>query len=1061
MQHVRRFLSIVLFSALSILTAQAQTTIIHGTARPLSLQASDLGSVSDTMLLPQMQLYLAPTAAQRQALAQLLADQRTPQSAQYRRWLKPSEFGVQFGVSAENELRLRSWLAEQGFSNVRLSASRTVVSFSGTAEQATKAFHTSIHHVTTDGEQHYANVTDIAVPSTLAGLIQSVRGLDNFRPRSLAAHTLVRPQFTNANGYYGIAPGDIAAMYDIQGLYSSGIDGTGITAAVVGQTNIDLADIAAFRSGFNLPSNVPTVVTDPASTDPGTNTQDLIEADLDLELLGAVARNAKILYVNSANVYTSLQYAIDQNLAQVISMSYGSCESNTAAYYQSFELLAQQANAQGITIIAGSGDTGAAGCDSANNTKAQSGLAVESPASTPEVTGVGGTSFISPYSSYFGGTNDAQGGSIASYIPETAWNTTTALGYLSASGGGASAFYSKPTWQQGDGVPNDGKRDVPDVAMFSMTPSVAYLICTGGDCTSGAPNFITSGELIGGTSAGTPIFAGIVALLNHYLVTNHHISTPGLGNINPHLYLLAANTSDVFHDITTGGNGVPCVASSTDCTSGNFGFSAGPGYDQVTGLGSVDAFNLMLRWSNYSAVATSTTLTESATSPKVGDSITFTAKVKAAEGTTMPTGSVVFYDNNAALASVQIDASGTATYTSSTLSAGAHSIQASYGGSVDFAQSLSPTLSETVLQLTTTTLMPSATQITQGNSITLTATVSGPNQVPTGKVNYYAGTALLGSAQLSNGSATFSTSALPVGIDSLSASYSGDTTFAGSTSPAVSVTVNGSAPTVTQTSTTLTASPAQAIQGATVTLTASVAPTAGTTLPTGTVAFYSGTTALGTVSLSNGSATLNVTTLPIGTNSLTASYAGSSVFGPSTSSAVTVTVQQPSFTISAASSTLSVTGGQTATTTLTITPVAGFNQTLSYACSGLPSGSSCTFGTPSVQSNGTTTVSLSISTTALSAALSRPLSSSTPLLAILPFLGILSMRRRKAIAGALQLGIVALVFIGTGVIGCSGKTTTSTPTQPTSPTPVTSTITITATPQSGAAHTMQIALTVK
>ena len=1165
MKIVRFASALVLAFATFAMTAQAQrtasTTVIHGTVHPQAVSAMDRGAVSGEMQLPEIQLYLAPTAAQLAALSQFLSDQRTPQTSSYHHWLTPSEFGSRFGISSADEAQLRSWLAAQGFSHVTLSASRTVLTFSGSAAQAVRAFNTSIHSVVRDGEQHYANLSDIAVSSSVAHLIQSVRGLDDFRPHSQASRPTARPQFTNANGYIGIAPGDIATIYDIQGLYSAGIDGTGITAAVLGQTDVNLSDITAYRNGFGLPTNTPTVVLDPASTDPGTDTQDLIEADMDLELLGAVARNATLIYVNSSNVYTSLQYAIDQNLAQVVSLSYGSCESNTTAYYQSLELLAQQANAQGMTLISSSGDTGAANCDSTSETAAQGGLAVASPASTPEFTGVGGTDFTSPDSSYFGGTNGSQGASALSYIPEVAWNTTSAMHYLMASGGGASAFFAKPAWQEGSGVPADGKRDVPDVAMYAMSASSAYIICTGGDCASGSPNFITSGELAGGTSAAAPVFAGIVTLLNNYLLTNSEIPTPGLGNINPHLYLLANNTSSVFHDITQGNNTVPCVANTTDCTTGSYGFEAGAGYDQVTGLGSVDAFNLLREWGNYSIASTSVALTSSNKSAKLGESITLTAKVTPSTGTTTPTGAVVFYDNGAVLSTVQLDASGTATLAIDTLSAGAHTLQVAYAGSVDFGQALSATLSQTILQLTTTTLMPSATQLTQGGSITLTATVVGANQVPTGKINYYSGTTLLGSAQLTNGSATLTTTSVPVGTDSLTASYSGDATFAGSSSNAVTVTVasvtvsttttltaspiqaiQGSTVTLTasvspatgttaptgtvsfyngstalgtaslsngtatmsttslplgtdsltasyagnaaftgsasasvsvtviapilSTTTTLTASPTQASQGATVTLTASVAPATGTTQPTGTVSFYSGSTALGTASLSNGEATLSATSLPLGTDSLTASYAGASTFGASTSSAVTVTINQPlqpSFTLSASPSTLSVTGGQNATATLTITPANGFNQAIVFSCSGLPTGSTCTFGTPALQSNGTSTVSLSISTQTLSAAATQPFSSGAPLFAILPFVGLLSIRRRKAIVRAMQLGIVALAFItiGTGMIGCGGGNSAPTGTQPTNPTPVTSTVTVTATPTAGAAETTQLTLTVK
>src|SRR5207237_4986641 len=130
----------------------------------------------------------------------------------------------------------------------------------------------------------------------------------------------------------------------------------------------------------------------PGSRDPGIVSDDLGEADLDLEWAGAVARNAHLIYVNSSNVMDSLQYAVDQNLAPVVSMSYGACEQNFSPLELSaVAALAQQANAQGMTILAASGDSGAADCDGSDATVATHGLAVDVPASLPYVTGLGGS----------------------------------------------------------------------------------------------------------------------------------------------------------------------------------------------------------------------------------------------------------------------------------------------------------------------------------------------------------------------------------------------------------------------------------------------------------------------------------------------------------------------------------------------------------------------------------------------------------------------------------------------------------------------------------------------
>jgi subtilase family serine protease len=211
----------------------------------------------------------------------------------------------------------------------------------------------------------------------------------------------------------------------------------------------------------------------------------------------------------------------------------------------------------------------------------------------PAVTAVGGSEFNEGNGNYWAGTLGPNLGSAMGYIPEGAWNDEALamrgnLGGFAAGGGGVSFYFSKPSWQTGPGVPSDGARDVPDVVLTASALHDPYALISGG-------NFLPDG----GTSASAPSFAGIVTLLNQYLVRTGAQAQPGLGNINPMLYSLAQSTPTAFHDITTGNNIVPCVTNSTpDCTNGSMGYSAGPGYDFVTGLGSVDAYNLALSWKN-------------------------------------------------------------------------------------------------------------------------------------------------------------------------------------------------------------------------------------------------------------------------------------------------------------------------------------------------------------------------------------------------------------------------------------------------------------------------------
>jgi subtilase family serine protease len=420
----------------------------------------------------------------------------------------------------------------------------------------------------------------------------------------------------------------------------------------------------------------------------------------------------------------------------VISESFGLCEylvgiERLGLYY--YEVEAQKGNALGITWLASSGDSGAAGCDYQVPIATQ-GLNVILPSSVPEVTAVGGTEFNEGSGNYWSGTNGPYGGSALSYIPETAWNDTAAAlaleGPIESGGGGLSAVYKKPSWQTGPGVPNDGARDVPDVSLTASALHDPYLIVTGGEVGG-----------IGGTSASAPAFAGMIAVLNQYLVQNGVQTKPGLGNINPKLYsMAAAGKSGVFHDVTTGDNIVPCQANSANCvnaqsgntagagtriniapcqtdtpgcTGGSFGYTAGPGYDLVTGLGSVDAYNLITLWGGIPVIPTTTTLTVNPGVIVANGSAVLTATVKAASGTRSPTGPVSFTLGSSMLGTATLAGSGgsataSITVTGAQVIAPNNTAQVSYGGSPTFGPSSAsatlimdnPAISQVVVSVT-------------------------------------------------------------------------------------------------------------------------------------------------------------------------------------------------------------------------------------------------------------------------------------------------------------------------------------------------------------------------
>jgi subtilase family serine protease len=617
-----------------------RTFQLTGNTRPLAAVLPDKGAAAEETPLPRVTIHFQISATQQTALKKLLADQQNPASPKYHKWLTPEQYGEQFGMSENDLSKVQKWARDMGFTNVQVARSKNSISMAGPIGLAEYAFQTPIHNFDRSGILHYANTSDPMLPSALQGIVASVRGLSDLHPRP---HSRPRPRFSAGTAGNFIAPADFTTIYDLQPLYNSGIDGTGQKIAIAGQTDIQTFDIEAFQTAAGLPVKAPSVVVD--GVDPGLSADDLSEAELDVEWAGAVAPGATIVYVNSSDAFTSATYAIQNQVANVLSLTYGGCEAQTGMdEMNTLSDLFQQANAEGMTVMAASGDSGAADCDYSSDpnhldTSATNGLAVDFPASSPYVTGMGGTEFNEGTGSYWAASNNASGGSALSYIPEMAWNddcppgvtsgsecTGTAANGLSASGGGPSSVYTKPTWQVGTGVPADGARDVPDVSLSASPAHDAYLICetpptnhvpaTTSSCTNGFVDTDGTFSGIGGTSVASPSFAGIVALIDQ-------ITGSAQGNINPRLYTLGSVAPDVFHDVTLGSNMVPCTAGSPDCTNGILGYSTSVGYDLVTGLGSVDANSLVQSFGpSYTLSVSPSTLT-------VGSASSATATVTA------------------------------------------------------------------------------------------------------------------------------------------------------------------------------------------------------------------------------------------------------------------------------------------------------------------------------------------------------------------------------------------------------------------------------------------------
>lgn len=555
---------------------------LEGNVHPQAIAQYDIGAVPSGFLMQEMILTLLPDASQESALNELLQVQSNPESPYYHQWLTPEQYAESFGISEADVNQVVRWLETHGFKAEEVTAGRRSIIFSGSAAQVQEAFHTAIHTYNVGGQLHHANVADPQIPAALAPVVGGVVSLHDFYSEPL--HNSLRkasPEFTSGGSHY-LAPADFATIYDVNPLYQQSINGSGQTIAIVGRSNIHLADITRFRAYFGLPANSPQIIvngSDPGDLGGGEET----EADLDLEWSGAVAKNATVKFVvsqstnSSDGVDLSAQYIVNHNVASVMSTSFSLCEHALGSSGNNFfNSLWQQAAAEGIIVLVAAGDSGAAGCDSPESTRATGGLAVNGLCSTIYSTCVGGTEFndAANPSLYWAASNAAgTQNSAVTYIPEVEWNESGPSSGLWSSGGGASALYSKPAWQGGTGVPADGRRDIPDVSLAAAGHD-GYLIVQGGTFYD-----------VGGTSASSPSFAGVMALLVQHRAARE-------GNVNSVLYELAAKQRSggaaVFHDITSRNNSVP----------GQPGYNAVAGYDQATGLGSVDAAILVEHWSD-------------------------------------------------------------------------------------------------------------------------------------------------------------------------------------------------------------------------------------------------------------------------------------------------------------------------------------------------------------------------------------------------------------------------------------------------------------------------------
>jgi len=808
------------------------------------------------------------------------------------------------------------------------------------------------------------------------------RALDTGKTMKLSGPDFTFPSgCTGANCTFGLGPTDFATIYNILPLWKAGIDGTGSTIAIVQDSNIDIQDVRMFRSLFGLPPKDPEIILD--GPDPGL-TGDEGEAIIDVSWSGAVAKGANIKLVVSANTNTtagvdlSALDIVDNNLAAIMSESFIECELLAGtAENQFLNALWQQAAAEGITPFVAASDNGSAGCEDFDTaTQATTGLAVNAIASTPYDVAVGGTDFLAALAptQFFSLTNAPTTQSSAlSYIPEIPWNDSCAnpvlqffgfsadpvancnnsalsdtLDVVAGSGGVSSCTvsdgqdissckggYAKPSWQTGAGVPKDGKRDLPDVSLFAGNGflGVFYIFCESdaipsGSCDLNPPYMDFLGA--GGTSFGSPTFAGIMAMVNQK--TGHR-----QGNANFVFYKLAAGEnlancnsdsstlpagSCIFNDVTFGSNSVPCTAGSPNCTTEGqsvpigvlTGYNSTVGYDLTSGLGSVNAANLVNNWKWITFTPTSTSLSVHPNSIVHGQGVKIDIDVDSAGGT--PTGQVALENNGQNQAGdFTLGPNGTVNATAHSLPGGTSTLIARYGGDPTFAHS------ESNSQTVSVSPEPSSTTISffalnptnfntipfsggpYGSIVFLRADVAGQSGfgVATGNVNITDNNQAVpgnlfalnsqGNTLTPNSIDTF-----PVGPHTIRANYLGDPSFFPSTARPMTFLI-----TEAPTHTTLSAKPVTTVKNALVTITASIATLSFGNQPTGAVTFFAGKTPLGppvpiagATNPSTGevsaTASISTTNLPVGTDSLTAVYTGDTNYKGCTAAAVTVTI---------------------------------------------------------------------------------------------------------------------------------------------------------------------------
>jgi subtilase family serine protease len=548
------FLTFRIFSARA---DGSQPVVLAGQITPLVQQAQVIQAADTSQ---QLNLSIGLQWQNQDQLDAMLSAMYDPQSPSYHQFLTPDQFDQLFAPSSDQVQQVVAYLQSQGMTVTNVAPNNLLIDASGTVAQAEQAFHTQINTYQLGAQTFYANAAAPAVPASISPLIASISGLDNsvqYQPLyQLQASHLHHAASGPTSGY---APKDLEGAYDIAPLQNANILGDNQTIALFELDGYQQSDVNQYFQYYNLGTpNINNVLVDGAS---GAAGQGAIEVELDIEIAAAMAPHANLLVYEAPNTTQGMNdlynRIVSDNKAQIVSVSWGLCErSSGPAELQTLDNILKQGAAQGMSFFAAAGDSGAYDCQDTS-------LAVDSPASDPYVTGVGGT------------TLQLNNGA---YGSETVWsnpNATNRGPKGAGGGGGLSNTFKEPSWQSGPGVQNqysNGYREVPDVSA-NADPNTGYaMYCT--VTNAGCPS--TGWIDVGGTSAGAPLWAGSTALINQYLQSQ---GKSRVGYANPTLYTLynAQQQYPAFHDITSGNN---------------LYYPATSNYDLASGMGSPDIYNI-------------------------------------------------------------------------------------------------------------------------------------------------------------------------------------------------------------------------------------------------------------------------------------------------------------------------------------------------------------------------------------------------------------------------------------------------------------------------------------